>query len=138
MMFPHTVTIYNTETITEANFSQSTRVYPTVLHGVMVDAVKAVNVTKSGLESADAVTVYIPLSSAGGYVKPQEYVALIDKSGAWSLTTDGNGGRTYIVKGEYITDNVDLLLAHDDCYLVDKVDFKDYGGNMAHFEVGAK
>ena len=58
-MFPHTITLY---IITEdqVTFEQVTNI--TVLEGVLLDAAKAANVRSSGMENADAVTVYIPFS----------------------------------------------------------------------------
>ena len=63
-MFPHVVTVYNTETteLPENNFEPSLVNHITVLRGVLLDASKGSNVAKSGLEGADAVILYIPVS----------------------------------------------------------------------------
>ena len=74
-MFPHAVTVYNTYVETDpSTFEETTVNHITVLRGVLLDASKGSNVTKSGLEGADAVNLYIPvwksdisaLSSSGG------------------------------------------------------------------------
>ena len=63
-MFPHVVTLYNTKSIElpENKFEPTLVNHITVLRGVLLDASKGVNVNKSGLEGADAVTLYIPVN----------------------------------------------------------------------------
>lgn len=146
-MFPHTVTVYNVSQETDKDtFEDVTRLYATVLKGVLLEASKAVNVRESGLESADAVNLYIPFSvkavdgvtgKARRYAKPQEYWKAADRSELWTLSVNGNGGDTFFVKGEFVTDNQTEALAHDDCYNVTKVDTKDFGSpDMQHWQVG--
>ena len=145
-MFPHTVTLYNVATEEDPATFEETRVnHITILEGVLLDAVKAQNVNRSGLESADSVTLYIPVwvSAKDGvtgvekrYVGPVEYWNADDKSGLWSLST---GQDTFFVKGKAVhpdwsTQKIDA--AYDDVYNVTKVDFKDFGGDMSHWEVG--
>ncbi|MFR1478775.1 MAG: hypothetical protein ACLSB9_25285 [Hydrogeniiclostridium mannosilyticum] len=61
-MFPHVVTVYNTYVETDhSTFEETTVNHITVLRGVLLDASKGLNVTKSGLER-DAVNLYIPFS----------------------------------------------------------------------------
>ena len=63
MYAPHTITVYNSVQETDpATFDEITKLYVTILRGVMLQASKAVNVRESGLESADAVNLYIPFS----------------------------------------------------------------------------
>lgn len=63
MYAPHTITVYNAVQETDpATFDEITKLYVTILRGVMLQASKAVNVRESGLESADAVNLYIPFS----------------------------------------------------------------------------
>ena len=60
-----------------------------------------------------------------------------DKSGLWTLSVNGDGGTTFFVKGEFVTDNETVALSHDDCYNLTKVDMKDFGSpDMQHFECG--
>ena len=57
-MFPHTVTLYNISEDSEYHITSNI----TLLQGVLLDASKGVNVRTSGIEGADAVNLYIPLS----------------------------------------------------------------------------
>lgn len=149
MYAPHTVTIYNIVQETDpATLEETERAYITILRGVMLQASKAANVRKSGLEGADAVNLYIPFFveavdgktvAAKTYSKPQAFNAAADKSGMWTLSYNGNGQETIFVKGEFVSDNLDVVRFHDDCYNVTKVDAMDYGSaDMQHWEVGGK
>ena len=147
MYAPHTVTIYNiVQEIDPTTLDEVEKVYTTILRGVMLQASKAVNVRESGLEGADAVNLYIPFSveavdgttgKAKTYAPPQAFLAAADKSGLWTLSVNGNGGLTFFVKGEFVTDKEDVAMAQDGCYNVTKVDEKDFGSvDMRHFFVG--
>lgn len=147
MYAPHTVTVYNAVKETDANtFEETQNLYVTVLRGVMLQASKAVNVRESGLEGADAVDLYIPFGveavdgftgKAKTYAGPQRFYAAVDKSDLWTLSVDGNGGTTFFVKGEFVTDDETVALAQDDCYTVTKVDEMDFGSvDMRHWRVG--
>ena len=150
MYAPHTVTIYNvTQETNQTTFKDVQKSYITVLRGVMLQASKAAIVRQSGLEGADAVNLYIPFSTPAvdgvtgaqkRYVGPQEFWRASNKSGLWTLSTDGNGGTTFFVKGEVVEpekteQTIEML--YDDVYKVTKVDMKDFGSaSMQHFEVG--
>lgn len=147
MYAPHTVTIYNIVQETDpATLDEVTHVYITILRGVMLQASKGANVRESGLEGADAVNLYIPfgVEAVDGttgkpktYTGPQEFYHAADKSGLWTLSYKGNGGMTCFVKGEFVSDDMTVVLSHDDCYNVTKVDAMDYGSaDMQHWEVG--
>ena len=147
MYAPHTVTIYNVvQEIDPATLDEIEKVYITILRGVMLQASKGVNVRESGLEGADAVNLYIPFSveavdevtgNQKVYAGPQSFFKAADKSGLWTLSYKGNGGMTYFVNGEFVSDNMTVVLSHDDCYNVTKVDAMDYGRpDMQHWEVG--
>lgn len=149
MYAPHTVTIYNVTQEQDQDFNDTQKSYITVIRGVMLQASKAVNVRESGLEGADAVNLYIPFASLAvdgvtgqekRYVGPQEFWRAADKSGIWTLSTDGNGGTTFFVKGEVVEpDKTEQMIEmlYDDVYKVTKVDMKDFGSAaMQHFEVG--
>ena len=148
-MFPHTVTVYNVvRTVDMDTLSEVSVNHITVLRGVLLDQIKAANVRQSGLEGADSVTVYIPFDvdatdgvtgDAKRYASPEQFWQAEDKSGLWSLTVTGRGGSTFIVKGAVVepeTDFATMNLTHDDVYAITKVDEKDFGGGMAHWEVG--
>lgn len=147
MYAPHTVTIYNiVQEIDPTTLDEVEKVYTTILRGVMLQASKGVNVRESGLESADAVNLYIPFSAKAvdvvtgtpkTYIGPQSFFKAADKSNLWTLSYKGNGGMTCFVKGEFVSDDMTVVLSHDDCYNVTKVDAMDYGSpDMQHWEVG--
>lgn len=150
MYAPHTVTIYNVVQGTDAStFEDKQETYITVIRGVFLEASKAANVRDSGLVSADAVNLYIPFASpavdgvtgvAKRFARPQEFWHAADRTGLWTLSTDGNGGTTIFIKGEVVEPNktVETIeMQHDDVYTVTKVDEKDFGSpDMRHFEVG--
>lgn len=118
----------------------------TVLSGVFVDEVKASNVRASGNDSADSVTLYIPLNinAVDGvtgqkkrYAGANTYNKMQNKSGAWTMDTDGN---TFFVKGRAIEPEKDFQYInanYNSVYKVTKVDLKDFGtADMQHWEVG--
>ena len=145
MILPHTVTVYNVVKETDATtFTETTTNYMTVLSNVLLDASKGANVRQSGLVSADAVTLYIPINvtavdavtgNAKTYVEPMEFWAAEDKTDKWTLSTDKN---TFFVKGNVVEagKSVEYIsMKHSGVYDVSKVDEKDFGG-LAHWEVG--
>ena len=146
MYAPHTVTVYNVlQEVDMTTFRETEATYVTILRGVFLDAVKAVNVRSSGLESADAVSLFIPFAveavdgttgNAKTYTNPQAFISAQDKSGLWTLDADTSGVETFFVKGEVVT-TATAARAHDNSFKVTKVDMKDYGSpSMQHFEVG--
>lgn len=108
-MFPHAVTVYNTYVETDpSTFEETTVNHITVLRGVLLDASKGSNVTKSGLEGADAVNLYIPVNveAVDGvtgvekrYIGPIEFWRAEDKSALWTLSVSRN---CFFVKGEAV------------------------------------
>lgn len=147
-MFPHVVTLYNEVVEIDQNTMTENSVnHITVLRGVLMEASKAKNVNESGLQDADAVNLYIPFSvdahdgitgSPRKYVGPVEFWRTEDKSGIWTLSV---GEQSTVVKGEAVHENWSsqkLEAMYDDVYNITKVDAKDFGGDMAHWEVGCK
>lgn len=145
-MFPHTVTLYNTETTTDKETLADVTVnHITVLRGVLLVAYKAVNVRTSGLDGADAVNLYIPFDvdatdgvtgEKKSYVGPVEFWPMEDKSKSWTLQP---GPTTFIVKGEAVEPDKSyqyISAKYDGVYQVTKVDMLDFGG-LQHWEVGA-
>lgn len=146
-MFPHVVTVYNTESVElpDNNFEPTLVNHITVLRGILLDASKGSNVSKSGLEGADAVNLYIPVSvkAVDGvtgqkkrYIGPIEFWRADDKSDLWTLSV---GRNCFFVKGEVVHPDwtvQTIEAAYDDVYSITKVDLKDFGGGMAHWEVG--
>lgn len=150
MNFPHTVTIYNrTIDINPSTFVETVTHYVTVISGVLLIANKAANIRDTGLESADAVTLFIPFNAVAKdgttqavkqYVSPIDFQNAADKSGLWTLSN--NDGNTFFVKGEVIETGKDedfINAKYDDCYRVTSVDKKEFGSaGLQHFEVGGK
>jgi hypothetical protein len=149
MYTPHMVTLYNVfHTVDESTFEESTETYITILEGVFLDQSKGVNVRESGLESADAATLYIPFSvhatdgltgNEKRFAEPVEFVKAADKTGLWTLEP---GRNTFFIKGGVVAPGeteMHTQLGHDGVYTVTKVDAKDYGSpSMQHWEVGGK
>lgn len=142
-MFPHTVTLYQTETITDEKLNETNINHITVLEGVLLIASKAANVRATGLEGADAVNLHIPfgVKATDGmtgqkktYVDPLEvWKTEKDKSGIWTISIG-----TVFVKDRVVLPDATrtiLELGYDDVYQVTKVDKLDFGG-MPHWEVG--
>lgn len=145
-MFPHVVTLYNVMVEEDpSTFEEKTVNHITVLQGVLLDATKAKNVNESGLVGADAVILYIPkdvTATDGVTGAPKQYAGAVefwradDRTNLWTLSL---GENTFFVKGEAVHPDWDaqkIEAAYDDVYNVTKVDFKDFGGDMSHWEVG--
>lgn len=142
-MSPHTVTLYQQETVIDNKLNETTVNHITVLHGVLLIASKAANVRATGLEGADAVNLHIPfgVKAVDGvtgeektYVDPVEgWKKEQDKSKVWTIAIG-----TVFVKDEVVEPDATrtaLELGYDDVYQVTKVDKLDFGG-MPHWEVG--
>lgn len=72
------------------------------------------------------------------YIGPIEFWRADDKSTLWTLSVSRN---CFFVKGEAVHPDwtvQTIEAAYDDVYDVTKVDFKDFGGEMSHWEVGGK
>lgn len=145
-MFPHTVTVYSVYETHDAELHETQKNYIAVLKGVLLEASKAINVNKSGLEGADAVTLYIPwnVDAKDGitgekitYMPPVEFNNQEDsRNGHWTLNAALN---CFFVKGEVVHEDWDRMKiesACDDVYSVTKVDLLDFGGHMMHWRVG--
>jgi hypothetical protein len=104
----------------------------TQLKGVFWDNVKAANVNKSGMESADGVSVHIPFSLSNGYVEPKLFTGLVD---TWTLQM-GDKICLGLIETDY-TKITDLEKQHSNVHGITKVDRKDFGSqHMRHWEVG--
>lgn len=127
-MFPHTVTIYNKYTV-----AQEERWQRTVLRGVFWDSTKGAQLRKAGVASADGLTLIIPQSVVPGYIKPKAWAELADKVGRWTLQSGD-----IVIKGEVaheVERSTKELLGYDDLLTITAVDSREYGGDMAHWEV---
>lgn len=146
-MFPHTVTLYNA---TENPDSLMVEANITILEGVFLDAAKGSNVIRSGLESADAATLFIPMSIEAvngvtgqkqAFLPSKEYDRLDDKSGNWTLRSGGASSAVecFFVKGVVVEQASfqSINQRYDDVYRVTSVDTLDYGSpDLQHWEVG--
>lgn len=146
-MFPHVVTVYSVYTETDLSTFEDVAVnHITILRGVLFDASKGRNVTRSGLESADAVNLYIPFSveavdgvtgAKREYVDSLTFWRMDNRSGYWTLSVKNEN--CFVVKGEAVHPDWSVQkieATYSDVYDISKVDVKDFGGEMAHFEVG--
>ncbi len=144
-MFPHTVTLYQTETVIDDKLNETTVNHITVLEGVLLIASKAANVRATGLEGADSVNLHVPfgVKAVDGvtgeektYIDPVEgWKKEQDKSKVWTISIG-----TVFVKGKVIEPDASrtaLELGYDDVYQVTKVDKIDFGSpDMQHWEIG--
>ena len=149
MYAPHTVTVYNAH----QHLDTLKNVYViTVLEGVFLDISKAANVIKSGLENADAATLFIPfdIKAVNGvtgeiqtYIEPKVYERLDDKSAYWTIRAGGtiSNKDCFFVKGKVVDDRdfQDIDDFYDNVYRVTSVDVRDFGSpSMQHWEVSGR
>ena len=147
-MFPHVVTLYNVVREEDpSTFHEVAVNHITILEGVLLDAVKTVNVNRSGIEGADSVMLYVPQSVTAtdgvtgkpkANVGPIEFWRANDKSSLWTLKP---GQDCFFIKGRAVHPDWSaqkLEAAYDGVYDVTKVDFKDYGGDMSPWGVGGE
>lgn len=83
------------------------------------------------MEAVDGVTG-VPRK----YTGPVEFWKADDKSGLWTLSVARD---SFFIKGEAIHPEwtvQTIEAAYDDVYSITKVDLKDFGDGMAHWEVG--
>ncbi len=132
-MFNDICTIYNKYTENKIEKWQRT-----VLCGVFWDGVRGSNFRKTGIENADSVFILIPqkVRSDRTFLSPNKFLNTVDKNKYWTLQP----GDT-IIKGNIIYEvekSSKELEQFNECYKITKVDNKPFGGDMAHWEVGAK
>lgn len=149
MYTPHTVTVYNAH---ENVATLKTEYNITILRGVFLDISKAANVAKSGLENADAVTLFIPanINAVDGrtgkpqeYILPKEYARLGDPSNHWTIRPSGtlSSKDCFFVKGEVVEEDGFERINSDYDYVfrVTSVDPRDFGDlKMHHWEVSGR
>ena len=115
---------------------------PTLIENVDYTATQGANITKSGLSTADAVTVFINYSALPKpYKTPKEWQALTAEDKAKYVTF--TQGTDFFIFGDS-TSNVittkgfflDMQKRYSDCYKVTTVD--RYDDILPHFEIGCK
>ena len=132
-----TVTLFNRSFNAE---TEEETYYPTLLEGVDLVETKGANVSKSGMDSADAVKLYVDFGNiAKPYLPPKEWENMPDKCKQHFLTF--NPAQDFFIKGDHmgleIPDSGIYEWAHDNLDSVYKVTTVDkYEDVMPHFEVG--
>jgi hypothetical protein len=115
---------------------------PTLIENVDYTATQGANITKSGLSTVDAVTVFINYSALPKpYKTPKEWQALTAEDKAKYVTF--TQGTDFFIFGDS-TSNVittkgffsDMQKRYSDCYKVTTVD--RYDDILPHFEIGGK
>lgn len=132
-----TVTLFNRSFNPE---SEEEKYYPTLLEGVDLVETKGANVSKSGMDSADAVKLYIDFANmAKQYLSPKAWDALPDEEKQDYITFHPT--EDFFVKGDRSDVELPEEYAYewmyenfDDVYKVTTVD--KYEDILPHFEVG--
>lgn len=131
-MFPHTVTLYNKYLDGGTEHWQRR-----VIAGVFWNSRQGEQRRKHNAEAVDGVQLLIPCRYApSGYLKPQAWAALSQKSGFWTLAP----GDTIVLGlwNQEIVRSTSELAALDDVRLITSVDERAFGSTMAHWEVSGK
>ena len=141
MYTPHTVTIINT--YTDEMLKNKNNL--TVLEGVFYDASKGSNVRMSGLENADSVVVYVPVTvnaydpitnNKKYYLNPKDFEEVEDKENYFTFDV---GETCFFAKGIVTDERASFKQINDryNAHRITKIDLKDFGSSsMQHWEVG--
>lgn len=135
-----TVTLFNRSYNAE---TEKETYYPTLLEGVDLVETKGANVSRSGMDSADAAKLFVRIADVGKtikpYLPPKEWKELPEEEKPNYITF--TPAEDFFIKG----DHTDLELPEesafewmrdnfDDCYKVTTVD--KYEDILPHFEIG--
>ena len=120
--------------------TEEEKYYPTLLEGVDLVETKGANVSKSGMDSADAVKLYIDFANlAKQYLLPKAWDALPEEEKQNYITFHPT--EDFFVKGDHTDVELPEESAYewmhenfDDVYKVTTVD--KYEDILPHFEVG--
>lgn len=137
IFYNKTVTVYNK---TSDDLVGTETWYPTVLQNVRLLVTKGANVSKSGMDSADAASLYIKpeLFPEGSkpYLQPKEWQNSTEKESYFTFT----GGEDFFVEGDTSTEEIledgffsYMKERYDNCFKVTNVDKYDL---IPHLEVG--
>ena len=115
---------------------------PTLIENVDYTATQGANITKSGLSTADAVTVFINYSALPKpYKNPKEWQALTAEDKAKYVTF--TQGTDFFIFGDSTSNAIttkgffsDMQKKYSDCYKITTVD--RYDDILPHFEIGGK
>lgn len=133
-MFNDSITLYNKYTLNGIEKWKRT-----VISGVFFDKSQGRNFNKTGSDKANKALIVIPKVNMrmAGYLSPKEFALTENKTDKWTLQDDDT-----IVKGsilhEITKSTKELYQQYDDVFVITSVDFKDFGDNMANWEVNAK
>lgn len=137
LFYNDTVTLFNRFYDPDTD---ETKYYPTLLENVNLVETKGANVTKSGMDSADAAKLFIDLGGlTKKYMEPKAWDALPDAEKMKYITFHPTDD--FFIKGDQtsleLPESCVYEWAHDSMDSVYKVTTVDkYEDIMPHFEVG--
>lgn len=137
LFYNDTVTLFNR--FYDPN-TDETKYYPALLENVNLMETKGANVTKSGLDSADAAKLFVDFSHLGKpYMEPKAWDALPDAEKPNYITFHPT--EDFFIKGDQtsleLPESYAYEWVHDNMDAVYKVTTVDkYEDIMPHFEVG--
>lgn len=137
IFYNKTVTVYN-KTTDELMGNETW--YATVLKNVRLLVTKGANISKSGMDSADAASLYVKPEllpeGSKSYLKPKEWQNSEEKEKYFTFT----GGEDFFVEGDTSTEEIledgffsYMKEKYDNCFKVTNVDKYDL---IPHLEVG--
>ena len=137
LFYNHTVALFNCFCDPD---TEEEKCYLTLLENVNLVETKGANVTKSGMDSADAVKLYVDLGKIPKpYMEPKAWDALSGKEKPNYITFHPTDD--FFIKGDHtdleIPDSGAYEWAHDNLDSVYKITTVDkYEDVMPHFEIG--
>lgn len=112
----------------------------TILAGCNLVATQGQNISKSGLDNADTVKLYVaPAEQSKAYVKPKTYEAMTDRNNSYTFRPQTDFFILGAIEDAPVTTEnfYELMLnTYDDVYRVTTVD--EYADVMPHLEIGGK
>lgn len=138
IFYNKTVTVYNK---TSDDLMGTEIWYPTVLQNVRLLVTKGANVSKSGMDSADAASLYIKpellQDDHKGYLSAKEWQRLPDKCKSFFFTF--TSGEDFFIEGDTLQEEqveeffTYMKEKYDNCFKVTNVDRYEL---IPHLEVG--
>lgn len=114
----------------------------TTITGVNWQDGKKVEIGDTGLISADLTTIFIPVQSTSGYLKPNEFLRVEEKDKHFTLQNGDlvvRGLVDFELTGKRGQDEKTLRKQYDDVMTIVSVDTNDFGSpHMQHWEVAAR
>lgn len=137
IFYNKTVTVYNKTT---DDLMGNETWYVTVLENVRLLVTKGANVSKSGMDSADAASLYVKPEllpeGSKSYLQPKEWQNSTEKENYFTFT----GGEDFFVEGDTSAEEIledgffsYMKEKYDNCFKVTNVDKYDL---IPHLEVG--